>query len=84
MLTSGGYKDPRAQIRVGPNGAILAFGSSSARRAHTRNRYHDLSAMIDRFDRIEATDEDYSATRPYVEWAAHERTLIQFDPTTAT
>jgi hypothetical protein len=84
MLTSGGHKDSRAPIRVGANGAILVFGSSGARRAHTRNRYHDLSAMIDRFDRIEATDEDYSVIRPYADWSTHDKALVEFDAAPAS
>ena len=79
MLTSGGHRDPRAPIRVGDL-ATLVFGSQGPNRAFVGNRRNDVSRMINRFDRIEATDEDYLHIRPYVSWSGDEKALLQFEP----
>jgi hypothetical protein len=80
MLTSGGYEDQRAPIRKTEAGATIVVASPGLRRAYIRNRHQDLSAMIDRYDRIEATDEDPYHIRSYANWSYDEKRMIHIDP----
>lgn len=58
MLTSGGFESPAAPIRSGPDGVAIVLTARSQEHVFIRNLQTDLSLMVNRFDRLAASDED--------------------------
>ena len=80
MLTTGGYKYPTAPIVVGKTGARIVIGSQGPRMSFVRNRQNDVSAMVDRFDRLEATDGDPNFQPSYASFVSDGKRVIEIDP----
>jgi hypothetical protein len=79
MLTSGGFNDPRAPIRVVDTLTTIVLGSPGPKRVYIGNRHNDISRMVNRFDRIEATDDDSLHLPPYASWGSDGRALVDLD-----
>jgi hypothetical protein len=79
MLTSGGYKDRRAPIRVAETLTTIVVASPGPQRVYIGNRHNDISRMVNRFDRIEATDDDPLHIPRYACWASDGMALVQLD-----
>jgi hypothetical protein len=68
MLTSGGFEDPRAPLIMTGDRVWLRFIESDGR-YFIRNYDHEITAMLNRFDRIEAIGTDTGMFPPYACWA---------------
>lgn len=78
MLTSGGFEDPKAPLQtVGDEVSLRVIESGG--RYFIRNRDHEITAMKNRFDRIEPIGVDTSQFPPYACWADGAG-LVAFDP----
>jgi hypothetical protein len=77
MLTSGGFEDPRAPLVMTGNRVSLRFIESNGR-YFIRNSDHEITPMLNRFDRIEATGTDTGMFPPYAYWA-DPPALVAFD-----
>ena len=77
MLTSGGLKSPAAPIRTRPDGTVLVFRVRSKEHVFIRNKRTDVGPMVNRFDRLAATDEDPHAIPPYAEWTSDDEGLLR-------
>jgi hypothetical protein len=81
MLTSGGFKSPAAPIRKRPGGgAVIVVATSSHEHVFIWNRRTDLGPMVNRFDRLAATDEDPHAILDYAEWTSDDDGLLRIIP----
>jgi hypothetical protein len=80
MLTSGGFKSPAAPIRNRPDGAVIVFAARSGEHVFIRNSRTDLGPMVNRFDRLAATDEDPHAIPDYAEWTSNDDGLLRIIP----
>jgi hypothetical protein len=67
MLTSGGFDDPKAPLKIGQRRATLRV-LQRGNRFFMRNTKHDLTAMSNRFDRIESIDSDSQVMPSYAVW----------------
>ena len=78
MLTSGGFKDPSAPLRIrGEKVTLRVFRSGE--RYFIRNRANEVTELLNRFDLLDTTDLDMNTLPEYAEWSDHEKTLISFD-----
>ncbi len=80
MLTSGNFRSPAAPIRSRPAGATIVFVAKGRDRVFIRNLRTDLSLMVNRFDRLAASDEDPHAIPDYAEWATDDEGLLRIVP----
>jgi hypothetical protein len=78
MLTSGGFEDPRAPLNMLGDQVSLKFIERDGR-YFIRNYDHEITAMLNRFDRIEAIGTDTGMFPPYAEWA-DDGALVAFVP----
>jgi hypothetical protein len=78
MLTSGGFEDPMAPLLTTGDEVSLRVIESEGR-YFIRNRDHDITAMRNRFDRIEPIGVDTCQFPPYAYWSDGEG-LVAFDP----
>lgn len=77
MMTSGGFEDPNAPIRiVGDNYTLKIFRRND--RFFVRNLRNEYTFMLNRYDLIEEYDIDIAHLPEYAEWSPGERTLIEF------
>ncbi len=67
MLTSGGFDDPKAPLRIGTRNVALRVLRRGTR-FYMRNKHNDLSVMQNRFDRIESVDSDSQMLPQYAKW----------------
>jgi hypothetical protein len=79
MLTSGGFEDPRAPLNMTGNNVSLRVIKSNDR-YFIRNDEHEITAMLNRFDRIEAIGTDTTHYPPYAFWADDRHWVVAFDP----
>jgi hypothetical protein len=77
MLTSGGFEDPRAPLIITGDRVWLRFIESDGR-YFIRNYDHEITAMLNRFDRIESIGTDTGMFPPYARWADGPA-LVAFD-----
>jgi hypothetical protein len=77
MLTSGGFEDPRAPLVMTGDVVSLRFIESNGR-YFIRNSDHEITAMLNRFDRIEPIGIDTGMFPPYACWADRPA-LVAFD-----
>lgn len=80
MLTSGGFKSPAAPIRTRFDGATIVFTAQSQEHVFIRNVRTDLGPMVNRFDRLAATDEDPHAIPNYAAWTSDGEGLLRILP----
>jgi hypothetical protein len=78
MLTSGGFEDPRAPLIMTGNYVSLRFLESKDR-YFIRNQDHEITDMLNRFDRIEPVGTDTGRFPPYACWA-DPPALVAFEP----
>jgi len=78
MLTSGGFEDPKAPLIMTGDFVSLRFIERNGR-YFIRNHDHEITAMLNRFDRVEAIDTDTGMFPPYVCWAEGPA-LVAFEP----
>jgi len=84
MLTSGGFKSPAAPIRIRAHGADIVVRASSQKDVFIRNLRTNLGPMVNRFDRLAATDEDPRAIPDYAEWTSDGDGLLRIIPQSDT
>lgn len=84
MLTSGRFKSRAAPIRSRPGGTAIVFEARSQEHVFIRNLRTDLGPMVNRFDRLAATDEDPHAVPDYAEWTSDDKGLLQIAPEEGT
>jgi hypothetical protein len=77
MLTSGGFDNPRAPLRLRDDFVTLKVFTSSGR-YFIRNQHNEVTAMLNRFDRIEPVGVDTTMFPPYAGWADG-KGLIELD-----
>ena len=78
MLTSGGFNDPNAPLRIrGDNVNMRVF--KSGERYFVRNKHNEVSYLLNRFDLLDTIDRDMDTLPEYAEWSDDEKTLISFD-----
>jgi hypothetical protein len=77
MLTSGGFEDPRAPLIMAGNFVSLRFIERGGR-YFIRNYDHEITAMLNRFYRIEPIGTDTSMFPNYAYWA-DPPALVAFD-----
>lgn len=80
MLTSGGFKSPAAPIRSGPDRVAIVFTARSQEHVFIRNLRTDLGLMVNRFDRLAASDEDPYVIPGYAEWTSDDEGLLRIVP----
>jgi hypothetical protein len=78
MLSSGGFKDPKAPFIMTRKTVSLRF-IRSGDRYFIRNRYHDVTPMVNRFDLVEPATTDSTRYPDYAQWADDGKALIEFD-----
>lgn len=78
MLTSGGFEDPKAPLQTTGDEVSLRV-IESAGRYFIRNRDNEITAMSNRFDRIEPIDVDTGQFPPYAYWSDGAG-LLEFEP----
>ncbi len=78
LLTSGGFEDPKAPLLTAGDEVSLRVIESGGR-YFIRNLDNEITAMRDRFDRIEAIGVDTGQFPPYVFWSEG-KGLLEFDP----
>ena len=67
MLTSGGFDAPEAPLKIGTRKVTLRI-FRRGNRFYIRNMHNELSAMQNRFDRIESVESDSQMIPPYAVW----------------
>jgi hypothetical protein len=77
MLTSGGFEDPKAPLIMTGDHVSLKFIERDGR-YYIRNRDNEITAMLNRFDRIEPIGIDTERFPDYVSWSDG-KVLIAFD-----
>ena len=77
MLTSGGFKSPTASIRPRVDGAVIVFLARTYDQVFIRNLRTDVGPMVNRFDRLAATDDDPHAIPDYAEWTSENDGLLR-------
>jgi len=77
MLTSGGFQDPKAPIRAKGEIYWIVFVEKEPQAVYVRNRFNDVSCMVNRFDRLAPTDEDHMMIPPYAEWSNGKHQLLK-------
>ena len=78
MLTSRGFKDPNAPLRIrGEKVSMRVYKSGD--RCFVRNKHNEVSDLLNRFDLLDTTDLDMDTLPEYAEWSDDEKTLISFD-----
>jgi hypothetical protein len=78
FLTSGGFEDPKAPLVMTGDDVSLRFIESGGR-YFIRNRDNEITAMLNRFDRIEPIGVDTGMGPDYVHWSEG-KGLVAFDP----
>jgi hypothetical protein len=78
MLTSGGFDDPKAPLKIGTRKISLRVFRRGTR-LYMRNMHNDLTAMQNRFDRIESIDSDSQIIPSYAVWGDGSG-LLQIEP----
>jgi hypothetical protein len=78
MLTSGGFEDPKAPLLTTGDEVSLRVIESGGR-YFIRNLDHEITAMRNRFDRIEPIGVDTGQFPPYACWSDG-KGLVAFDP----
>jgi hypothetical protein len=78
MLSSGGFKDPRSPLVVTRGATSLRF-IKNGERYYIRNRDHDVTPMLNRFDLVESMHTDNGRCPEYAVWSDGGKSLIQFD-----
>lgn len=78
MLTSGGYRDPKAPFDVRGETVSLKFFQHQGR-FFIRNRSNDITPMLNRYDLVEPTDIDTDTLPEYASWSSDQNTLVRFD-----
>jgi hypothetical protein len=78
MLTSGGFDDPKAPLKIGTRKVTLRVFRRGTR-LYMRNMHNDLTAMQNRFDRIESIDSDSQIMPSYAVWGDGSG-LLQIEP----
>ena len=78
MLTSGGFEDPKAPLLTSGNEVSLRVIESGGR-YFIRNLDNEITAMQNRFDRIEPIGVDTGQFPPYAFWSDG-KGLVAFDP----
>lgn len=77
MLTSGGFKDPKAPLLIdGDQVSLRVFESGG--RYFIRNLDNEITAMLNRFDRIEPVGIDTTHFPEYACWST-DRGLVKLD-----
>lgn len=66
-LTSGSFDDPKAPLRIGARKVTLRVFRRGAR-LYMRNKHNDVTAMQNRFDRIESIESDSQTIPSYAMW----------------
>jgi hypothetical protein len=77
MMTSGGYEAPHAPIRMQRDLISMRVERRDSR-VYVRNRYHEFTRMVNRFDLVEASDIDTIHLPEYCCWG-EAPSLIEFD-----
>jgi hypothetical protein len=78
MLSSGGFGDQKAPLRM-KNGFFSLRFIKKNQRYFMRNLKHEITAMLNRFDRLEPLGADPMALPPYAHWADDRKALVGFD-----
>jgi hypothetical protein len=78
MLTSGGFDDPKAPLKIGTRKVTLRVFRRGTR-LYIRSMHNDLTAMQNRFDRIESIDSDSQIIPSYAKWDDGS-SLLQIEP----
>jgi hypothetical protein len=78
MLTSGGFDAPEAPLKLGTRKVTLRV-FRRASRFYMRNMHNELTAMQNRFDRIESVESDSQMLPPNAEWDDGEG-LLRIEP----
>jgi hypothetical protein len=68
MLTSGGFEDPKAPFLMAADKVSLRFIEDEGR-YFIRNRHNEITAMLNRFDRIEPVGTDTGQFPVYAGWS---------------
>lgn len=79
MLTSGGYEDSKAPIRLSKESYHFRVVYLDNNNVFLRNQFNNIAPMINRFDRAEDTMHDIFYIPDYVGWADGPKTLVQFE-----
>jgi hypothetical protein len=77
MLTSGGFEDSKAPLVTIGNEVSLRVIELGGR-YFIRNQHNEITAMRNRFDRIEPIGIDTGQLPDYAQWS-HDRGLVEFD-----
>jgi hypothetical protein len=78
MLTSGGFEDPKAPlVTTGEEVSLRVIESGG--RYFIRNLDNEITAMRNRFDRIEPVGVDTGQPPDYAHWS-DDKGLVAFDP----
>jgi hypothetical protein len=77
MLTSGGFEDPKAPLATTGDEVSLRVIETGGR-YFLRNQDHEITAMRDRFDRIEPIGTDTGQFPDYAHWS-YDKGLVEFD-----
>ena len=78
MLTSGDFDDRKAPLKIGTQKVTLRVFRRGTR-LYIRNMHNDLTAMQNRFDRIESVDSDSQMMPLYAVWDDGDG-LLQIEP----
>lgn len=78
MLSSGGFEDPIAPFIVtGKSVALKVIRDGD--RYYLRNKWNEVTRMVERFDRIESTDTDTGIFPHYASWSEQENRLVEIE-----
>jgi len=80
MLTSGGFNSPAAPIRSRPDGAAIVLMAHTQEHVFIRNRRTDVALMVNRFDRLAATDDDHHEIPDYAAWTSDVEGVLRILP----
>lgn len=78
MMTTGGFQDPLAPLRIRGERVQVKVEQHNGR-VYVRNRAHDFTGMVNRFDLVEATDIEVTSLPEYARWA-EPPAAVQLDP----
>lgn len=80
MMTSGGFRDPDAPVRLRKGSYRVKIIARQPGRVYVRNLQNDYSRMVNRFDRIEDQENGSTALPSYASWSDTPRQLLEIDP----
>ncbi len=81
MLTTGGFDNPRAPLRLRDEKVSLRF-FRRGNEYYVRNKSNSLTALLNRFELIEPIGTDTGVFPPYASWGEGKQKVVNIEPMT--